>query len=149
MTANWYGNSLTGQYSATAARRIDWVTDTIKCSLHTATYSPAQDTDTYFSSAANELGAGNGYTAGGRAEGGPKTCTYDSGTNETRLDGDDAAWGPGATLTLRIAVVYKDTTVAGTSPLVGWVNFGADQSVTNGTFTIQWDSSGIAKITAA
>ena len=43
VTSKWFGNALLGQYSATAARRVDWVTDTIKCSLHTVTYTPDQD----------------------------------------------------------------------------------------------------------
>jgi hypothetical protein len=32
---------------------------------------------------------------------------------------------------------------------MGYVNFGGDETVASGTFTIQWDSTGVLKITAA
>ena len=61
----WYRAAFAGQYSATAARRVDWVTDAIKVSLHTNTYSFAQDSDDFFNDATNELSTAGGYTAGG------------------------------------------------------------------------------------
>lgn len=146
VTANWYGNALLGQWSATAARRVDWVTDTIKTSLHTSTYTPNQDTDDFFNDASNEI-TGTGYTAGGVTLAG-KTATYDSASNETRLDANDAQWTT-ATFTARRAVTYKDTGTSTTSPVMGWVDFGGDESVSSGTFTIQWDSTGVLKVTAA
>jgi hypothetical protein len=91
-TAAVYGNHLLGQYSATAARRVDWVTDTIKCTLHTATYAPNQDTHTFASDLTNELATGGGYTAGGVTLA-SKTTAYDSATNQTRLDAADVSVG--------------------------------------------------------
>ena len=147
VTANWYGNALLGQFSTTAARRVDWVTDAIKTSLHTSSYTPAQDTDDFFNDATNEI-TGTGYTAGGVTLG-SKTLTYDSGTNETRLDAADAQW-TSASFTARIAVTYSDTGgAASTDPVMGFVNFGGDETVSSGTFTIQWDATGVLKITAA
>lgn len=147
VTANWYGQGLLGQWSATAARRVDWVTDTVKTSLHTSSYTPNQDTDDFFNDATNEI-TGTGYTAGGVTLG-SKTATYDSGTNEVRLDAADAQWTT-ATFTTRRAVTWVDTAGASTTdPLLGWVDFGGDESVTSGTFTIQWDSTGVLKVTAA
>jgi hypothetical protein len=147
VTANWFGNALSGQFSATAARRVDWVTDTIKTSLHTSTYVPAQDTDDFFNDATNEI-TGTGYTAGGVTLAG-KSVTYDSGTNEARLDANDAQW-TSASFTARIAVTYSDTAGASTTdPVMGYVNFGGDETVSSGTFTIQWDATGVLKITAA
>lgn len=147
VTAFWYGNSLLGQYSATAARRIDWVTDTIKTSLHTSTYTPNQDTHTFYSDLTNELGAGSGYSTGGTTLG-TKSVSYDATSNETRLIAANAAWTT-ATFTCRYSATYKDTGTGTTSPLMGYVNFGGDQSVSSGTFTIQWDATGVLKITAA
>jgi hypothetical protein len=147
VTANWYGNALVGQFSTTAARRVDWATDTIKTSLHTVTYVPAQDTDDFFNDATNEI-TGTGYTAGGVTLG-SKTLTYDAGTNECRLDAADAQW-TSASFTARIAVTYSDTAgAASTDPVMGFVNFGGDETVASGTFTIQWDATGVLKITAA
>lgn len=146
VTAFWFGQSPLGQYSATAARRIDWVSDTIKTALATSTYTPNQDTHVFFSDVTNEV-VGTGYTAGGVALG-SKTLTYDAATNETRLDAADPSWST-ATITARYAIIYKDTATASTSPLMGYVNYGADQAVVGGTFTIQFDATGALKATAA
>lgn len=146
VTANWFGNGILGQYSATAARRVDWVTDTIKVALTTSTYTPNQDTHTFFSDVTNDV-TGTGYTAGGTTLAG-KTTAYDSATNETRLDANDAAWTT-ATFTARRAVVCKDTGTASTSPLLGFVDFGGDQTVAAANFTIVFDATGVLKITAS
>lgn len=148
VTAFWYGNALLGQYSATAARRIDWVTDTIKTGLTNSTYSPNQDTHTFYSDITNELATSGGYTAGGVALG-TKSVSYDATTNETRLIAANTSWAS-ATFTARYSFTYSDTAGASTTdPLMGYVNFGADQSVSSGTFTIQWDATGVLKITAS
>jgi hypothetical protein len=94
----------------------------------------------------NEI-VGAGYTAGGVALG-TKSVSYDSATNETRLIAANSQW-TAASFTARIAVVYKDTGVAATSPLLGWVDFGADETIASGTFTIQWDATGVLKLAAA
>lgn len=146
VTAKWFGAGLLGQYSATAARRVDWVSDTIKVALTTSTYVPDQDVHDFFNDVTNEV-TGTGYTAGGVTLG-SKTTAYDSATNETRLDAADAAWTT-ATFTARIAVVYKDTGTASTSPLLGYVDFGGDQTVNAANFTIVWDATGVLKITAS
>lgn len=148
ITAYWYGPSITGQYSGTAARRVDWVNDTIKCALCTSTYSPNQDTNTYYSDITNEVASGGGYTTGG-ATLGTKTTNYDATTNTLSLRAGATSWTT-ATFTARYAVLYKDTGTASTSPLLGYVNFGGDQTVTSGTFTITWDTTdGALKIVAS
>lgn len=43
---------------------IDWAGATVKATLHTSTYAPA-DTDDYFNDATNELATALGYTVGG------------------------------------------------------------------------------------
>ena len=147
VTSKWYGNGLLGQYSATSARRVDWVTDAITVSLHTVTYVPAQDTDDFWNDATNEI-SGTGYSTPGLALSG-KSTVYDTGTNEMRLDATDASWTT-ASFTARIAVVYSNTGGASTTdPVLTYVDFGGDETVSSGTFTIVWDSTGVAKITAA
>lgn len=146
VTAKWYGAGLLGQYSATAARRVDWVPDTIKIALTTSSYTPNQDTHDFFDDITNEV-SGTGYTAGG-ATLASKTTAYDSSTNETRLDAADPSWAT-ATFTTRYAVVYKDTGTASTSPLLGYVDFGGDQTVSGATFGITFDSTGVLKVTAS
>lgn len=146
VTAKWYGLSLKGQWNTTAGNRIDFLTDTIKTSLHTSTYVPDQDVHDFFDDATNEI-TGTGYTAGGVTLG-SKTLTYDTASNETRLDAADASW-TSSSFTARIAVVYKSTGTASTSPLMGYVDFGGDETVASGTFTLQWDATGVLKVTAA
>lgn len=147
VVARTYGQALVGQWSSTAARRVDWDADSIKCSLHTAGYVPNQDADTFFSDIGNEV-SGTGYSAGG------VTLTtaapaYDGASNTMRLDATDAQW-TSATFTARYAVVRKDTGAAGTSPVLGYVDFGQDVSVTAGTFLIEWDSTdGVLRVVAA
>jgi hypothetical protein len=147
VTSKWFGNGLLGQYSATAARRVDWDADAITVSLHTVTYVPSQDADDFWNDATNEI-SGTGYSTPGFV----LTTTapsYDSGTNEMRLDANDAAWTT-ASFTARIAVVFSNTGGASTTdPVLTYVDFGGDETVSSGTFTIQWDATGVAKITAA
>lgn len=109
-------------------------------SLHTNSYSPAQDTDDFWNDATNEV-TGTGYTTGG-ATLGTKTSTYDTATDTIRLDAADTTWTT-STITARRAVIYKSTGTSSTSPVIGWLDFGADVSTTAGTFQITWDATGI------
>ncbi len=78
-----------------------------------------------------------------------KTNTYNSATNVIVLDADDVTWAS-STITARYAVIYNATPATdATRPLIGYVDFGSDQSSTNGNFTITWDSTGIVRITVA
>lgn len=139
VTATWYGAAGLGMVSATAARRFDWVTDTIKTTLHTSLYVPNVDTHDFADDLTNEVATGGGYTTGGVTLA-SKTLTYDSVSNTVRLDAADAAWTFTVSKTMRYAVVWKDTGVAASSPLLGYVDFGADES-SSGTFTLQWDAT--------
>jgi len=148
VTAYWYGQAIMqafGSGSAGNAPNIDFLSDTIKVMLCTSTYTPAQDTHVFKSDVTNEI-TGTGYTAGG-ATLGSKTLDYTAATNVIKFDGADVAW-TSSTLTARYAVIYDDTPATdATKPLLGYVDFGADQSTVNGTFTITWDAAGILKIT--
>lgn len=143
----WYRAAFQGQFSATAARRVDWVSDTIKTTLHTNSYTFAQDTDDFFNDATNELSTAGGYTAGGVTLG---TKSIDVGTTlQVRLIAANAQW-TSATFTARQAVVWADTAGASsTDPLMMNINFGSDQSVSSGTFTIAWAADGVGKVTVA
>lgn len=127
------------------AGEIDFENDTIMCALCTSTYSPDQDADEYFDDVDNEVSeSGTNYTSGG-AEIASPTMSYDTDTNTIKFDGTDVTWGS-STITARYAVIYDaETAVAGTSPLLAYVNFGEDKSSSNGDFTIQWHTDGIFK----
>jgi hypothetical protein len=146
--AKWFGLAARDQWGATAADRVDWVNDTIKVSLHTSAYTPDQDAHDYYNDLTNELATGGGYTNGGAALA-SKTLTYDGPSNTVRFKCADVSW-PGSTWTARYAVLRKDTGVAGTSHLLGWIDFGADQSPAGVNFAIQFDATdGVLKAVAA
>lgn len=63
--------------------------------------------------------------------------------NTATFDGDDVTWLT-ATFTAYHAVIYD---VTNTNSLVCTIDFGGAQSVAAGTFTIEWNSSGIISLT--
>jgi hypothetical protein len=142
MASKLYGNFLLKALN----KEIDWDTDTIRVALTTSSYTPDQDTHEYFDDVTNEV-TGAGYVADGEALA-SKTATYDGANNKVILDAADVTWSA-STITARYAVVYLDTGTASTSPLIGFVDFGSDQSSSSGNFTIVWDAAGIAVITIA
>jgi hypothetical protein len=124
---------------------INWGSDTIKVALAPSTSVPNQDTHQFFSSVTEVTGTG--YTAGGVTLA-SKTSAYTAATNTVALDAADVSW-PTSTITARYAIIYKSTGTAGTSPLIAYVDFGADVVSTAGTFSITWDAAGICTISAA
>jgi hypothetical protein len=123
---------------------------TIKVALCTSGMSAvlAQATNDYWDDlvpASWEVANGNGYTTGG-ATLASKTCTLSSLV--TTFDAADTAWAA-STITARYAVIYYATGTAATSLLIGYVDFGADQASSSGTFQITWNASGIFTITVA
>lgn len=138
-TAIWYGLSYQKFFTSTGTDDLEWTSDTIKVALTTSTYTPNQDTDNYANLAgftANELASG-GYARQTLAG---KTLTYDTATNTVRFKCTDPVWSS-FTGTWRYAVIFKDTGSAATSPLLGLVDFTSNQSITAGTFTLNFDTT--------
>jgi hypothetical protein len=129
-------------------KEVDFDTDTIKVALVSSSYTPDQDVHDYWDDVNTYEVTGTGYTTGG-ATLANKTSTYDTATNVITLDADDVTWSS-STITARYAVIYNDSpATAGTKPLLGYVDFGSNQSSSNGNFTITWDATGIVRITVA
>lgn len=120
---------------------IDLSSNTIKVALCTSSYTPNIDTHDFFDDITNEVSASGSYTAGGGTLAN-KTVTQNNTTDKAVFDADDLAF-TSATITARYGIIYKSTGTASTSPLIGYVDFGADVTSTAGTFTITWDSTGI------
>jgi hypothetical protein len=143
MASKLYGNFLLKALN----KEVDFDSDTIKVALLSSSYTPDQDAHDYFNDVSTYEVSGTGYTAGGNTLA-SKTATYDSANNVIVLDAADTTWAS-STITARYAVIYDSTGTSSTSALIGYVDFGSDQSSTNGNFTITWDSTGIVRITVA
>lgn len=113
---------------------VDLEADTIKVSLYNSTHAFTATDATYVLS--YELASSGGYTQGG-------ATLADKAVTEgatTKWDATDVSW-TSATFTARHAVIWDDTVA--TNDLICSIDFGSDQSVSSGTFTIQWDAAGI------
>lgn len=118
-------------------------TDNTFVGLTSSSYVPNQDTHDYYSDITNELSTAGGYTAGGQQ------LTSDDITqtnNVIKWDATDPSW-TSATFTARFAFYYAET--GANDVLISFVNFGADETVSAGTFTIVHDAAGIWTMTAA
>src|SRR5215204_1029500 len=121
----WYGLFIERQMEG--ATKSDFLTGTMQYSLHTATYTPNQDTDDFFNDATNEV-TGTNYVANGVTLA-SKTSVYDTGTDEWRFDAADAAWATATIAGIRYGVCWENTAGASsTDPLLFYHDLGA-QSV--------------------
>src|SRR5215211_606485 len=107
---------------------MDLLSDTIKLTLHTGTYTPNPSTDETKSNPTNELVTAGGYTALGVTLG---TKAYTSSSLVTTFDAADSAWS-GFTNTFRYGVIWDDNPTAPADPLISYVETGGDQTL-NGT----------------
>lgn len=142
ITAHMYGQFL----SAMAGKTVNLNSDAVKVMLASASYTPNQATDAFQSAlGANEI-SGTGYTAGGTALTG---TSLTNAANVLTLAAANTAW-PTATFTARYAVIV-DTQPgsAATNPLIGYIDFGANQSPSGVTFQINWTSGQVFQITAS
>lgn len=124
---------------------IDLDAATWKLSLHTATFTPNVDTMNFYSDLTNEVATASGYTAGGAALAAP-TFTYDSATDQVRLDFTDPSWTFSASVSWRYGVAWIDTAGASTTdPVMLLLDWGSTQTV-SGTYTITIDPTGLYAI---
>lgn len=121
----------------------DLPSDTVKVALLDNSHSFNADNDGWSSVSANEV-SGTGYTAGG-ATLGTVTVTADDTDDEGVFDAADASWSS-SSFTAYHAVIYDDTPTSPADPLVCSIDFGGAETVSSGTFTIQWASEGIVNI---
>jgi hypothetical protein len=138
----WYlgGSNTAGNAS------IDLLSHTPTVALTTSTNSISQTADALYADVTNELATAGGYTSGGAALGSPQ---YTTSSLTTTFDAADTSWTT-ATFTAAQAHIYAAGLAANpVKPLISYVDFGADQSVSSGTFTLQWNASGIFTIVVA
>ena len=113
---------------------VDLEGDTINVALYDNVHSfTASDTD-YTTD--NELPTANGYTQGGQAL---DTKAVATAGVTTSWDADNEAWAA-STWTAYHAVLYD---ISVSNDLIASIDFGGAKTVAAGTFTIQWNASGI------
>lgn len=129
---------------------IDYLTDTIKCSLHTSALAPNQDTHDFWDDcAASEIAASGTYAAKGLTLA-SKTLTYTANTNVVMFDAADAVWTGVTAADVQYAVIYKYTDATTSHcPLMGYINNGAVLVPSNATMTVAFAAAGIFTITPA
>jgi hypothetical protein len=119
---------------------INWDTDTIKCELMAAAYTPNIDTDEFWSNISANVAANANYVA--------KTLTCTTPTVDTALDyakydsTTNPTWTALGAGDLACAVIYKDTGNPATSPLICYMSIVATQP-NGGDYTITWNTVGI------
>lgn len=121
----------------------DLEADTVYCALMDGVHAFNPDANGWAAISANEI-TGTGYVANGDQLTTP-VVTIDDTDDEGVFDADDSQW-TGATFSADHAVIWDDTPVTPADPLVCSIDFGGSQSVTAGTFTIQWAAEGIINI---
>lgn len=133
---------------------IDLNSDTFKAALYDNDITPSQTVTSantaynvgQWAIAGNEVTDGAEWPAGGVAL---SSVTFGSASNVLTFDAADTASGTSATLAAVFGCLVYDDTIA--SPVadqgVCYNYFGGTQSVTDGTFTIVWNASGIFSLT--
>ncbi len=148
VTVSWFTKTLANVFGGeTAAETIavDWYTDTVRVALLNAL--PNQDTVEFWSDISATAVAGTNWAAAGVAITN-KAIIVTAGTNVVALDGDDISV-PSVTITgVTHVVVYKDTGVATTSPVLGLGVLAASSGASGGTLAITWNASGILTLQA-
>jgi hypothetical protein len=129
-------------------KEVDFDSDSIKVALLSSSYTPSQTAHDYFDDVSAYEVSGTGYTAGGQALA-SKTANLDTTNKVLVLDAADVTWA-NSTITARYAVVYDASGgTAATNALIGYIDLVSDQASNNGNFVIQWDATGIIRLTVA
>lgn len=130
-----------------ALQDLNLISDTLKVALMPSSFLADRDANGYWADISTQEVTGEGYSAGGVVLTGAALDRQDASDN-VKFTANDVSW-VASTLTARYAVIYKDTGDATTSTLIAAIDFGADKSSVNGTFTVQWNADGIFTLSQA
>jgi len=117
---------------------IDLEAETNKCAMIQDTATPNFDTHDFWADLSGNEVSGTGYTAGGKAYTNTE-LTLSSGV--LTYDAADVAWTSSTITDAMAAVGYADSVAS--DPLIFLSDFVSAVSTVSGTFTIQWNASGI------
>ena len=125
--------------------KIDLEADTIKLAAVTTSYTPDIDAHDFWDDIVANEASGTGYTAGG-ATLGTKTAAVVGASDLAKFDAADVSWTITSSFTYRYFVLYKSTGNNATSPVIGYFDTGASQTITNGTVTVTFHADGVLTI---
>lgn len=143
-----YGLTLEKMLIDTAAESLESETD-VRCALILDTYAQDYNTHAFWNSAATgEPGehevSGTGYTAGGELL---TTTELTIASGVLTYDAADVSWASSTITDAMAAVGYfqvgADLSTPADDMLVFLSDFVTAASTSNGTFTVQWNASGI------
>lgn len=140
VTAAVHGSGILTQDDGSAP--TVWASNTISIPLLTGLTNNVDTQDRWNDIVASEIANGGGYTTNGPTLGSP-TSTYDTATDQTRLDGADVALTSSTLSATDAAVVNRTPGTDATRPVLGSIDFGATVTTTSGTLTVAFDATGI------
>lgn len=121
---------------------VNLTSDSLKAILLNNSHSFNADHDAYADISANELASAGGYTQNTKTIGSP-TVTVDDTDDEGVFDAADTAWTSASFSAYHMAI-YDDTHASNIN--ICSFDFGGIQTVTSGTFTVQYAAEGIINI---
>ena len=135
---------------------VNLSSDTVNCALFNNTGTPDKTAAVastgyntgQWTNATNEI-SGTGYTAGGTALG-SKAFAIDTGSSSVCFTAANPSWTSATLSSIFGDMVYDNTITGGTVAKQGMCfnYFGGSQSVTAGTFTVQWATPPSGGVTA-
>jgi hypothetical protein len=126
---------------------MDLLSDNLRVTLHTSTWTPAQTTNEVKADATNELTTANGYTALGQLL---ASKTYAASSLVTTFDAADVTWTITAGgITFRHAPIWDDTVTTPTDPLILNIDTGGNQTIIGIDLVLQFAGSGIFAFTVS
>jgi len=124
-----------------------WVGQNLKLMLLSKKHIPNAGTQQFVSDVSiNEIvDEGDVYTSGGIPLQGLAAVADPNEPNNYFLDANDVRIGPGATITYKYGIIYRDmgTSNPSVNPIKAHIDFIEDQIVSNGISTINWNQLGI------
>jgi hypothetical protein len=134
-----------GMFMTDLAKGVhDFSTATYKVALLTSSYGPDYDTNATFADVSSfEVStSGTGYSTATLTN---VAVAYDSASNAAVINADNVSW-TNLSATFRYAVVYRSSSSAATSRLVGLFDFGEDRVYSAEPFQLAFPS-GVVTIT--
>lgn len=121
---------------------ISLLADTLKLALVKNSYIYDINHEFFSSVGASEI-VDSGYTHGGTAL---SNKAVNQEVNKIYFDADDLAWTIAGTVSIKYALLYKDTGIAATSPLITVFEFDPERVVVNSTITFKVNNKGFLEL---